>query len=185
MRLIELSGPDAAETHAAWARRWSRIKRAARAIRLVFSPAYRRRRSGRDAGLMGYTLGLHDVGHGCWAYLQPDGGWGWSNAGLIDGDGVSLLVDTLFDVPLTRAMLDSMGGVTARSPIGTAVNTHANGDHCYGNSELAAGVEIVATAAAAHEMTEVPPATLAAMSITRRRHALRGFQGDRSRDADS
>lgn len=45
MRLIELSGPDAAETHEAWARRWARLKRAARAIRLVFSPAYRRRRA--------------------------------------------------------------------------------------------------------------------------------------------
>lgn len=45
MRLIELRGPDAADTHEAWARRWVRIKRAARAIRLVFSPAYRRRRA--------------------------------------------------------------------------------------------------------------------------------------------
>lgn len=113
---------------------------------------------------MGYTKGLHDVGNGCWAYLQPDGGWGWSNAGLIDGDGVSLLVDTLFDLPLTRDMLASMRGVTDRSPIATAVNTHANGDHCYGNAELDRGVEIVATAAAAHEMTEVPPSTMAAMT---------------------
>jgi len=48
MRLIELSGPDAAEAHADWASRWSRIKRAARAIRLVFSPAYRRRRKARS-----------------------------------------------------------------------------------------------------------------------------------------
>lgn len=45
MRLIELRGPDAAEAHDAWARRFKRIKRAARAIRLVFSPAYRRRRA--------------------------------------------------------------------------------------------------------------------------------------------
>jgi hypothetical protein len=45
MRLIELRGPDAADTHAAWARRWTRIRRAARAIRLVFSPAYRARRA--------------------------------------------------------------------------------------------------------------------------------------------
>lgn len=44
MRLIELRGPDAADTHAAWARRWARLRRAARAIRLVFSPAYRQRR---------------------------------------------------------------------------------------------------------------------------------------------
>jgi hypothetical protein len=48
MRLIELSGPDAAETHDAWARRWARIRRAARAIRLVFSPAYRKRRRARS-----------------------------------------------------------------------------------------------------------------------------------------
>ena len=48
MRLIELSGPDAAETHQAWARRWGRIKRAARAIRLEFSPTYRRRRRARS-----------------------------------------------------------------------------------------------------------------------------------------
>jgi len=48
MRLIEVRGPDAAETHEAWARRWVRIKRAARAIRLVFSPAYRKRRRARS-----------------------------------------------------------------------------------------------------------------------------------------
>lgn len=48
MRLIELRGPDAAETHQAWALRWTRLKRAARAIRLVFSPAYRRRRRARS-----------------------------------------------------------------------------------------------------------------------------------------
>ena len=55
-----------------------------------------------------FTKGLHDVGNGCHAYLQPDGGWGWSNAGLIvDGDK-SLLVDTLFDLKLTREMLATM-----------------------------------------------------------------------------
>ena len=35
---------------------------------------------------MSYTRGLHEVGDGLWAYLQPDGGWGWSNAGLIADD---------------------------------------------------------------------------------------------------
>ena len=48
MRLIELRGPDAAETQAAWVLRWARIQRAARAIRLVFSPAYRRRQRRRS-----------------------------------------------------------------------------------------------------------------------------------------
>lgn len=106
---------------------------------------------------------LHDVGDGCLAYLQGDGGWGWSNAGLIVGDGASLLVDTLFDLVITQHMLDAMADHTRTAPIGTVVNTHANGDHCYGN-QLVGDAQIVASSATAHEMTEVPPALLAALN---------------------
>ena len=112
---------------------------------------------------MNYTLGLHEVGPGTHAYLQPDGGWGWSNAGLVVGDGASLLVDTLFDLRITRRMLDSMAPITGGAPIGSVVNTHANGDHCYGNV-LVRDAEIIASAATAHEMAEVPPAMLAALN---------------------
>ena len=112
---------------------------------------------------MPYEKGLFELGDACYAYLQPDGSWGWSNAGLVMGDGVSLLVDTLFDLKLTAEMLTAMQPVTRVAPIGTLVNTHANGDHCYGN-ELVTGVEIIASAATAHEMTEVPPAMLAALN---------------------
>jgi glyoxylase-like metal-dependent hydrolase (beta-lactamase superfamily II) len=111
---------------------------------------------------MGYTRGLHDLGDGCYAYLQPDGGWGWSNAGLIVGDGASLLVDTLFDLALTAEMLDAMAGATTTAPIATVVNTHANGDHCYGN-ELVNSAEIIASTAAAEEMSHVPPDLLASL----------------------
>jgi cyclase len=110
-----------------------------------------------------YSRGLHELGHGCFGYLQPDGGWGYSNAGLVVGDGASLLVDTLFDLPLTQAMLDSMVGVTRTAPIATLVNTHANGDHCYGN-QLVGDAEIIASAATAHEMHDVPPAMMAALN---------------------
>jgi cyclase len=111
---------------------------------------------------MAYERGLHEIGDGTWAYLQPDGGWGWSNAGLVvDGDA-SLLVDTLFDLHLTRTMLDEMAAASpAAASIGTVVNTHANGDHCYGN-QLVAGAEIVASSRSAKEMDEVPPSLLAA-----------------------
>ena len=106
---------------------------------------------------------LVELSDGCLAYVQPDGSWGWSNAGLVVGDGASLLVDTLFDLKLTQQMLDSLAPFTRSAPIRSLVNTHANGDHCYGN-ELVAGAEIIASTAAAHEMTEVPPAMLAALN---------------------
>jgi hypothetical protein len=63
-------------------------------------------------GNWAYTRGLHDLGNHVYAYLQPNGGWGWSNAGLIcDGD-VALLIDTLFDLELTQQMLDAMREAT-------------------------------------------------------------------------
>jgi glyoxylase-like metal-dependent hydrolase (beta-lactamase superfamily II) len=109
-----------------------------------------------------YSRGLKDLGHGVYAWLQPDGGWGWSNAGLIvDGDQ-SLLVDTLFDMRLTRDMLSAMedaSGVGA-GHIGVIVNTHANGDHCHGNG-CCPQADIIASEASAREMAEVPPAMLA------------------------
>jgi cyclase len=106
---------------------------------------------------------VHEAGDGCWAYVQRDGSWGWSNAGLVVGDGGSLLVDTLFDLPLTREMLDAFGFRTTASPIGVVVNTHANGDHCYGN-ELVADAEIIASTACAEEMADVSPAMLAGLT---------------------
>jgi glyoxylase-like metal-dependent hydrolase (beta-lactamase superfamily II) len=106
---------------------------------------------------------LTEVGEGCLAYLQGDGGWGWSNAGLVVGDGASLLVDTLFDLRITQRMLDALADHTLPAPISTVVNTHANGDHCFGN-ELVGDAQIVASAATAREMAAVPPSMLAALT---------------------
>jgi glyoxylase-like metal-dependent hydrolase (beta-lactamase superfamily II) len=106
---------------------------------------------------------LTEVADGCLAYVQGTGGWGWSNAGLVVGDGSSLLVDTLFDLQLTRRMLDRLEDHTRAAPIAKVVNTHANGDHCYGN-ELVGGVEIVSSTATAHEMALVPPTLLAGLT---------------------
>ena len=41
--------------------------------------------------------GLVEVGARTWAWVQPNGGLGESNAGLIVGDGEAMLVDTLWD----------------------------------------------------------------------------------------
>jgi cyclase len=106
---------------------------------------------------------LEDLGGGIFAYVQPDGSWGLSNAGLVcDGDE-SLLIDTLFDLALTQRMLDTMvAAAPSARQIDTLVNTHANGDHCYGN-ELVGNARIIASSASAEEMNAVTPTVMAAM----------------------
>jgi len=110
-----------------------------------------------------YTKGLHDLGGGCWAYLQPDGGWGWSNAGLITDGSESLLVDTLFDLKFTAEMLAIMQDATpAAAKIETLVNTHANSDHTFGN-QLVEGARIITTKAVAEAMQHESPSFMIAM----------------------
>jgi hypothetical protein len=46
---------------------------------------------------------LREIGAGLFAYVQH-GSWGYANAGLITSAGASLLVDTLYDLALTRSM---------------------------------------------------------------------------------
>lgn len=100
---------------------------------------------------------LHEVGNGVYAYTQLPGSWGWSNSGLITDGGESLLVDTLFDLKITQEMLETMRrAVPAASRIGTVVNTHGNGDHCYGNA-LVADAEIIGTRGCALDLQEAPP----------------------------
>jgi len=103
-----------------------------------------------------YTRGRHQPTDHCHAWLVPDGTWGWSNAGLVTGTDQALLVDTLFDLAMTREMLDGLAPVTAAHPIQTLVNTHANGDHWFGN-ELVTEAEIIASQATAQEMATNGP----------------------------
>ena len=123
-------------------------------------------------GRTSFDKGWHRVGDGQFAYLQPSGTWGYSNAGLVVDAGQALLVDTLFDERLTAEMLHDMKDVAgiASDEIGTLVNTHANGDHTYGN-RLVRNASIIATEASAHEMAvEDAPEHIA--SIMKQTHAM-------------
>jgi cyclase len=122
-----------------------------------------------------YEKGLHEIGDGLHAYLQPDGGWGWSNAGLITAGGTSLLIDTLYDHRLTREMLAAMAPLTAANPIDAAMNTHANPDHCFGNELLPATTEIYASIVTAQEMGELSPELLIAIKTAELPDDLRAF----------
>ena len=142
-----------------------------------------------------YTRGLHNVGDRVWAWTLPDGGYGWSNAGLVAGDGASLLVDTLFDLHLTREMLAAMAPITDDAPITDAVITHSNGDHTHGNQLLAGSVRIIAAKDTAEEvahgmapemlaMTQVADLGSAATPYARERFGPFDFSGITLRNAD-
>jgi cyclase len=121
-----------------------------------------------------YTKGLHDLGNGCYAWLQPDGSWGYSNSGLIVDEGETLLIDTLFDLELTREMLDGYrAAIPAAAQIGTLVNTHANGDHTFGN-QLVRGARIIASRDCAEEMAQRRPEERAAVMRNWRQHGAVG-----------
>ncbi|HEY1632590.1 MAG TPA: MBL fold metallo-hydrolase [Rhizomicrobium sp.] len=108
-----------------------------------------------------YQKGVAEFGNGSYAWLQPDGGWGLSNSGLVTSDGEALLIDTMFDYAHTRAMLDGFARATP-AKIRTLFNTHHNGDHCYGNA-LVEGAQIIATEQAKISMGHESPAMLAGL----------------------
>lgn len=109
-----------------------------------------------------FTQGVHDLGNGVYGYVQPDGTWGWSNAGLVSSGGVTLLVDTLMSVPLTRTMLDEFAKLPGGAAIDLVVNTHANPDHFFGNG-LVADAQIIATNKTTEEMAQFDPKMLAGL----------------------
>lgn len=112
-----------------------------------------------------FKKGLVEIASGAHAYLQPDGNWGYSNAGLIRDAEQTLLVDTLFDERLTSEMLASLAAIGCKAEtIGSLVNTHANGDHTYGNA-LVPNAEIYASERSAKEIAELPPSALAALKV--------------------
>jgi len=108
-----------------------------------------------------FTKGLLQVSDSIYAYLQPNGSWGWNNAGIVCDSGEAVLIDTLYDLKLTQEMLDKMRGAdTAAENITYIVNTHANGDHTYGN-QLIEDAQIISSATSADEMNELPPEMMA------------------------
>lgn len=76
-------------------------------------------------------MDLVDLAPGVWACLQEERGLGTSNSGLVGRDG-GLVVDTFWDLPHTREMIATYARAW-RAPARRVVNTHHNGDHCWGN----------------------------------------------------
>ncbi len=83
---------------------------------------------------------LCEIAEDVYACLQPDRGLGWSNSGLVNRGG-GLVVDTFWDLPRTRRLIETYARVCPK-PARRVVNTHHNGDHCWGN-QLFEGAEII------------------------------------------
>lgn len=109
-----------------------------------------------------YEEGLWDLGDAIYAWMVPNGSWGESNSGLVTGDGASLLIDTLWDIRHTRIMLDAMTPVLRKSPLQMLVNTHADGDHFWGNQLIEDHVETITSLAARMEMDLHKPGAMIA-----------------------
>jgi cyclase len=108
-----------------------------------------------------FDAGFAEVAPGTWAYMQPNGGLGESNAGLIFDGEHAMFVDSLWDNKLTAEMLRSARRIVDVAPE-TLFNSHSDGDHVWGN-QLFTGARIISTAAAKELMTLDPPKALRAM----------------------
>jgi cyclase len=96
-----------------------------------------------------------------YACLQEDRGLGYSNSGLVDRGG-GLVVDTFWDLPHTKKLIATYARVWRERPR-RVVNTHHNGDHCWGN-QLFAGAEIIGHRLCAESFTsDAAPAMLQAL----------------------
>ena len=104
---------------------------------------------------------LRQIGKDVYACLQEDRGLGTSNSGLINRGG-GLVVDTFWDLPHTRTMIDLYAGVWSAPPR-RVVNTHYNGDHCWGN-QLFKGAEIIGHRLCAANFAKELPQAMQMMS---------------------
>ncbi|MBL4868166.1 MAG: MBL fold metallo-hydrolase [Pseudomonadales bacterium] len=109
-----------------------------------------------------FNEGLYELGKGAYAWMVPNGSWGETNCGLIVGDGESVLIDTLWDLPYTRQMMSAIEPIVNTAPINTVVNTHSDGDHFWGN-QLFPNRDIIATQACKDMMHHISPKSMTAL----------------------
>jgi glyoxylase-like metal-dependent hydrolase (beta-lactamase superfamily II) len=103
---------------------------------------------------------LHEIGNDVYACLQQDRGLGTSNSGLVNRGG-GLVIDTFWDLPHTRQLIEHYARVW-KEPARRVVNTHHNGDHCWGN-QLFPDAEIIAHRLCAESFARESPEMMQAV----------------------
>ena len=111
-----------------------------------------------------FSEGLYKITDDVYVWLVPNGSWGESNAGVIVGNTSSALVDTLWDLVYTNEMLSAMKPFVTHRPIRTVINTHADGDHFWGN-QLFTDAEIIASKKGNEEMSRLKPQSVIMLAL--------------------
>ncbi|WP_432193072.1 MBL fold metallo-hydrolase [Streptomyces sp. bgisy027] len=86
---------------------------------------------------------LEEIAEGVHAFLQPDGGWCLNNAGLVVDGGTALLIDTAATEARAGRLRELVAGTAPQLPR-LLVNTHAHGDHTFGNHLFPEAVVVAA-----------------------------------------
>ncbi|WP_119393143.1 MBL fold metallo-hydrolase [Taklimakanibacter lacteus] len=110
-----------------------------------------------------FREGLYRLAGRTYAWMVPNGSWGEANFGLVDCRGKSVIIDTGWDLTYAREFLGFAADIVGPSPVDSVINTHADGDHCWGN-QLFAGRRIIATHACIRHMHHVTPGSLRALA---------------------
>jgi glyoxylase-like metal-dependent hydrolase (beta-lactamase superfamily II) len=100
---------------------------------------------------------LQEIATDVYTCLQADRGLGTSNSGFINRGG-GLVIDTFWDLPHTRQLIEQYTRVW-KGPARRVLNTHHNGDHCWGN-QLFRGAEIIGHRLCAAAMAKERPETM-------------------------
>jgi cyclase len=116
--------------------------------------------NGGSGRMEGSSMELREIARDVYACLQPDRGLGWSNSGLVNRGG-GLVVDTFWDLPRTRSLIEAYSRVWPE-PARRVVNTHSNGDHCWGN-QLFRNAEIIGHRLCPEAMAKESPELLQAV----------------------
>ena len=122
--------------------------------------------TGRTTTRMGAPIafqeGLYEIARKTYAWMVPNGSWGETNLGLVDCGRETVLIDTCWDLHFTREMLRHAEPILSTSPIERVINTHGDGDHCWGN-QLFADKLIMSTHACVDYMGHYSPGEMRAV----------------------
>ncbi len=129
------------------------------AARLISGTGRTRTRMGDVAQ---FAEGLYELKPDTFAWMVPNGSWGETNLGLVRCGDQTVLIDTCWDLHFMREVLLHAEPVLKDAPIRHVINTHADGDHCWGN-QLFADQHITATQASAAQMHQHPPGQMRAL----------------------